>query len=179
MIVDTTARTPRRRAVAGARGFTLVEMMLTILIASILMMLAVPSFNDAALGAKVSAIANDLYASVQLARSEAIKRNIPITLCRSTNGTSCAAASDWATGWIVIDTASSTVFKYQQAEPTGFKVTQSGTAANLAFQPIGVGATAATFTVCRSSPVGKQERVVTISATGVAYVTATETGTCP
>jgi hypothetical protein len=42
----------------------------------------------------------------------------------------------------------------------------------------GVGPTAATFTICRDAPVGSQERVVTVTGTGIAYVTTTETGTC-
>ena len=67
----------------------------------------------------------------------------------------------------------------QAALPTGFKLTQTGGTATLTFQPIGVGATAATFTACRNSPVGDQERVVNVTATGLAYVSTTTTGSCP
>jgi hypothetical protein len=42
-----------------------------------------------------------------------------------------------------------------------------------------VGATTATLTVCRSDPVGAEERVVTVSGTGAAYVTSTTAGSCP
>jgi type IV fimbrial biogenesis protein FimT len=168
----------RRHHGSNSRGLTLVELMIAMTVLGILLALAVPSFRDAALNSSLRAISSNLNASVQLARSEAIKRNVPITLCRAnTTGTACAVDSNWAAGWIVV--ASGTVLQYQQPVAQGFKVTQSGTAANLTFQPIGVGATAATFTVCRSSPVGNQERVVNISATGNAYVTSTEAGACP
>jgi type IV fimbrial biogenesis protein FimT len=164
-------------------GFTLIELLTALTVAAVLLMIGVPSFNNASLSARLGAISSNLYAGVQLARSEAIKRNIPITLCRSTDGMACASASDWASGWIVIDTASTTVFHRQQAEPTGFKVVQSGTASggdeDLVFQPIGIGASRSTFTICRSSPVGSQERVLQVSATGIAYVTRTEAGVCP
>jgi type IV fimbrial biogenesis protein FimT len=70
------------------------------------------------------------------------------------------------------------VIQVQQAQPAGWKVIQSGGTAAIAFQPIGVGATPAKFKVCRSDPLGKQEREVTITATGMAYVTRTDTGTC-
>jgi type IV fimbrial biogenesis protein FimT len=177
MTVSGQASRARRRSGSGAGGFTLVELLVTLFIAALLLTFGVSSFNGVVLGARVSAIANDMIASIQLARSEAIKRNLPITLCRSADGTTCATSSNWAAGWIVADGA--TIVQYHQAVPEGFKVTQSGTAGPLTFQPIGVGATAATFTVCRASPVGKQERVVTVSATGVAYVTTTEAGSCP
>ena len=170
---------PRRRkgSDAAARGFTLIEMLITLVVAAILLGLAIPSYNDAVLGSRVSNLANDLIASIQLARGEAIKRNAPVTLCRSANGTTCAVAGSWEQGWIVAQGA--TVFQYQQPAPTGFKVVAAGGAGTLTFQPIGIGATAATFKVCRESPVGKQERLVNVSATGMAYVTTTEAGVCP
>jgi type IV fimbrial biogenesis protein FimT len=170
-------RTDCRRS-SSARGFTLIELMAAITIFGILLMIAVPSFRDAALGSRLSAIANNLLASVQLARSEAIKRNEVITLCASANGASCTTSGGWEQGWIVRDAAAS-VIQRQQAMPVELKVTQAGGTSGLSFQPIGVGATAATFTVCRGSPVGSQERVVRVSATGIAYVTRTTAGACP
>ena len=47
------------------------------------------------------ASANDLLASVQLARSEAIKRNVAVTLCASADGTTCAGGGGWEQGWVV------------------------------------------------------------------------------
>jgi type IV fimbrial biogenesis protein FimT len=167
------------RSARGSGGFTLVELMLTLMIAAVLMIIGVPAFKDAVLGSRVSGIASDLYASVQLARSEAIKRNVVITLCPTTNGTDCDDTGDWEVGWIVADLATGTVIQHQEAEPQNFKVVQTGGTTELAFQPIGVGATSATFKVCRASPVGKQERVLNVSATGSVYVTMTETGVCP
>jgi type IV fimbrial biogenesis protein FimT len=176
---STDARTDDGRGRRGAaRGFTLVEMMIALLVAAILLVIGVPSFRDAALGSRLTNIANDLNASVQLARSEAIKANVPVTLCRSTDGAACADAADWEQGWIVLDNAGA-VLQVQQAVPTGFKVTRTVGTGDMLFQPIGVGASQATFTVCRNDPVGKQERMVEVSATGAVRVRTTETGTCP
>jgi len=181
----------RKRVEAGiiprpALGFTLVELMMAITVVAILLVIAVPSFRDAALGSRLSAVANNLLASVQLARSEAIKRNQTVTLCASANGSSCAASGDWEQGWIILD-ADNNVINRQDVLPAGLKVLQAGIIVApattfltpLQFQPIGIGATAATFTVCRASPVGSQERVVTVTATGTAYVTITNSGSCP
>lgn len=161
---------------AYARGFTIIELMTALVIAAILMAVAVPSFRNASLGSQLSASANNLLASVQLARSEAIKRNVAVTLCASSNGTTCAGGGGWQQGWVV--RAAAEVIQSQQALPDGYLVTQAGGTAPLNFQPIGIGATAAVFTVCRNDPDGSQERVVTVRAAGSAYVTRTETGSC-
>ena len=152
--------------------------MITLFISAVLLMIGVPAFKDVFVGAKVGSIANDLMGSVQLARSEAIKRNAVVTLCTSDDGSTCAASGGWEQGWVVLDAASN-VIQAQEAAPTGFHVTESGGGLSISFQPIGVGATTATFTVCRASPVGKQERVVSVFATGMANVTTTEAGSCP
>ena len=158
-------------------GFTLIEVMVTITVMAILLMIAVPSFLDVTLGSKLGAFANNFAASAHLARSEAIKRNAVVTLCVSSNGTSCAEGG-WDQGWIV-RAINGTVIYRQQALPTGFKGTESMGATSVAFQPSGVNATTVALTICRATPsVGSQERVVTITATARPVVTKTTTGTC-
>ena len=165
------------RAWQVQRGFTLIELMVTIAVLAILLMIAVPSFNEATLGSKLGSYANSLVAGAHLARSEAIKRSGPVTLCVSSNGTSCGSGG-WEQGWIVRAT-DGTVIQRQQALPAGLKVTKTGSSASLVFNPSGVGATSAAFTVCRATPTpGGQERVVSISLTGRPSVTKTTAGSC-
>lgn len=155
-------------------GFTQVELVVAVAIMGVLVAIATPSFNNAILGTKLSGYANALVGSAILARSEAIKRNSTVTLCVSSNGSSCTTGG-WEQGWIVL--SGTTVLSKQPAASNGFKLT--GTAASLDFQSTGVGATQATITACRYSPtVGNQERVISISATGRASVSTTWTGTC-
>ena len=71
---------------------------------AVLATLAVPSFRDASLGSRLAATANSLHGSIQIARSEAIKANAPVTLCASADGLTCATAGDWDQGWIVLRT---------------------------------------------------------------------------
>jgi type IV fimbrial biogenesis protein FimT len=156
----------------------MVELMFAVAILAILLSIGIPSFRDASLGGKLRAIASSLHASVMLARSEAIKSNETTTLCASADGSTCAGSGGWEQGWVVLD-ADDNVLEWHQPVATGFKVTQSGGTASLTFRPIGVGHSAATFTVCREAPLGKQERIVSVTATGVAHVTMTETGSCP
>lgn len=161
-----------------ARGFTLIELMVALAVAAVLFAIGVPMLRDVTLGSRLSAMANDLLASVQLARSEAIKRNRAVTLCASADGATCAASGGWEQGWIVIDSAG-TVIQLQQAQPAGYRMTQAGGTLPLAFQPIGIGASPAVITVCRFDPLGSQERVLTVRTSGTAQVSTTTDGACP
>lgn len=169
--LNTNRPTP---AAHRSRGFTLIELMVTITVAAVLLTIALPSFVNTTLNSKLRATANNLSAAAMLARSEAIKRNSATRLCASDNGTSCNG--NWEDGWIVI-TTDNTVVHVEGAAPDGFKVNAGVT--TLTFAPSGVGSTATSFTICRATPsVGSQERVVAISATGRPSITRTTTGTC-
>ena len=170
----------RRSGWSGERrwssGLTMVELMFAIAILGVTLAFAVPSYRDASLNSKLNAISSSLHASVLVARSEAIKANRPTTLCASSDGATCTGS--WTQGWIILDDDDQLI-DARPAPPMGYKVTQAGGTVALTFQPIGVGSSAATFTVCRNSPLGSQERMVSVTATGVGHVTRTETGSCP
>lgn len=177
------ARAGRPGARQRAAGFTLVELMITLVIASVVMALAVPSFDAARVSAQVSSYANALVASAQLARSEAIKRNTTLQMCVSSNGTSCdatSAAGGWENGWIILD--GTTVVFRQQAADAGYKISGvdsvTGSVKSRAFPSTGIGTAQTTFTVCRANPVGSQERVVTLYPSGRSATAKTRTGTC-
>ncbi|MNZ23686.1 hypothetical protein D3C78_408080 [compost metagenome] len=157
------------------RGFTLIELMVTLVVAAILLSIAVPNFSDMTLGSKLSSSANALVAGAQVARSEAIKRNAVVSLCASSDGASCSASAEWEEGWIVL--SGGTVVMAEKAASSGLRI--SSAVKRLEFQPSGVGSTQAALTVCRLTPYpGSQERVVTFSATGRASVSKTTTGSC-
>ena len=151
------SRTVPKRAVQ--RGFTLIELVVTLAIVAILAALAVPSFSSIALSSKLNSISSGFVASAQLARSEAIKRNRQVTLG--------AVSGDWKNGWVVQEGA--TVIQTQAALPNGYLMSDQsgGGATTITFQPTGVGATQVEVVVCRATPtVGEQKRTITISATG-------------
>ncbi len=146
-------------------GVTLIELMVVIAIAAILGSLAAPAFNDLILKNRLSSMGSDFAVSAQLARSEAIKRNTTVTLCRSANGTSCAASGGWEQGWVLLDGA--TVIQKHDALAGGFLL--SSTVSSIDFPSSGIRATgsAITLTLCRATPsVGNKRRVITIPLNG-------------
>jgi len=174
----------------NTRGFTLVEMLVTVLLLSLLMSMAVPSFREATLSSQLTSFANDFVASTVLSRSEAIKRNSQVTLCATTCATSattctCATSGGWEQGWVVLadidlDGSIDDVVSRHAALKTGLKMTDASNTRSMTFEPSGVGSTQVTMTLCRNSPsAGTNERVITVSATGRASVSKTTTGSCP
>jgi type IV fimbrial biogenesis protein FimT len=83
----------------------MIELMMTIAIATILMTLAIPSFRYITNANRIAGEVNGLLGDMQFARAEAIKEGQGVTVCVSGNGTSCAAGdTSWQHGWIVIST---------------------------------------------------------------------------
>lgn len=80
-------------------GITLIELMITIAIAGILISLAAPNFRSSIQNNRMVTEVNELHASLNYGRSEAIKRTNNVTICRSSNGLTCSGA--WTDGWII------------------------------------------------------------------------------
>jgi type IV fimbrial biogenesis protein FimT len=183
--------TVRKAQISVPHGFTLIELMVSLTVLGVLAAIALPSFSEAFLSNRLASFSNSFVASTHLARSEAIKRNASVKMCRSSNGTSCATSGGWQQGWIIFsdngaggnagnDTVDSdeTRVLYQQALASEYSFT--GDSYSIAFQPTGLVTAAASLTLCRQSPsAGSQERTIAVSATGRASVLTTRTGTCP
>lgn len=86
-------------------AFTLMELMVALTVLGILLGFAVPTFREFSRNNRVTAMQNDLTTAFTVARSEALKRSIPVSICASKNGTSCATSDDWSAGWIVFTDA--------------------------------------------------------------------------
>lgn len=82
-------------------GFTLVESMVVIAILAILLAVAIPGLSSFGHGTRLSAYSNKFLAALFLARSEAIKRNSRVALCKSSDGQTCASGGIWSQGWII------------------------------------------------------------------------------
>lgn len=142
------------------RGFTLIELFITIAILGVLLSLAVPSFQGTVARNNVSSAASMLSTAMSLARSEAVKRGASVTVCKSSNNSTCATSGDWAQGWIMYVTAGDPLRIY--SAPTGG--VSLGVGVNqVVFSATGFAAPATSFDACKS---GVNRRTVQISASG-------------
>jgi type IV fimbrial biogenesis protein FimT len=98
-----------RSAFRTARGFTLTEFMVTLAVAGILLSVAVPNFRSFIQNDRLSAAANDLLRSFQLARTQAIKHQANVVVCASANPTAANPTCSYGpfNGWIVFQDTNS------------------------------------------------------------------------
>jgi type IV fimbrial biogenesis protein FimT len=82
------------------RGFTLIELLITVAVLIVLLLVGVPEYRRMTENNRQVSAINTIVGDLNLARTEAVKRGRPVTLCGSDNGTACNTAN-WESGWIV------------------------------------------------------------------------------
>jgi type IV fimbrial biogenesis protein FimT len=92
------ASNPRELAVPRQRGITIIEIMVTLAIASVLVGLALPAFNAFVAQRTLTAQVNDFMVAIQYARSEASRRGTTVSVQAETP----TAGNEWGAGWCVL-----------------------------------------------------------------------------
>ena len=82
-------------------GYTLIELMAILVVVSLVTAVGLPLMSVFFDSNRMVSNTNDLVAGLNIARSEAIKQQIRITLCQSDDNASCTASGRWEDGWIV------------------------------------------------------------------------------
>lgn len=86
-------------------GFTLLELMITVLIAAILLGVAVPSFRTLIANNRVTTVSNEYAAAFRLARSTSLSKGLITFICPSANADTanpnCGVAANWTDGFLV------------------------------------------------------------------------------
>ena len=82
------------------RGFTMLELTVTLAVMGLMLAVAVPSLRSFLASQAVDAHANELASALRFARSEALKRGYEVTVCAGASGT-CSGSNDWDAGFVV------------------------------------------------------------------------------
>ena len=77
----------------GQRGLSLVELLVGLVVLSVLVSVAAPSFSRMVAEQRLRQVGSELRISLATARSEAVKRNEAVSLIKQ--------GSDWSTGWCI------------------------------------------------------------------------------
>lgn len=88
-----------RHASSQQRGFTAVELMVVIAIIAIIAAIGIPNFGSMMTSSRTTSASNNLLGAMQIARSEAITRRTAVTVCASSDQSSCSGS--WADGGVV------------------------------------------------------------------------------
>ncbi|RDH82592.1 MAG: hypothetical protein DIZ80_09920 [endosymbiont of Galathealinum brachiosum] len=104
-------------------GFTLIELMATIVVMGFLIAVGLPGFQDFMKAGQITTVNNEFVSAVQVARSGAIQLAEPACVCSSSNAESptpsCSGSDSWEDGWISfvdVNTASATDCVYDASD---------------------------------------------------------------
>jgi type IV fimbrial biogenesis protein FimT len=96
-------RGQRHALPARQAGVTLIELLTVSVIVALLLTIGIPSYRYVTTNNRMATESDALLGDLQFARAEAIREGQQVSVCASTNGSSCATALPpaWQTGWIV------------------------------------------------------------------------------
>ena len=174
----------------GKNGFTLIELLVTVSVLAILLAVAIPGFQSFVVRNRLAAVNNDLMTSLNLARSEAIKRGTTVSVCRTNdNGETCAG--NWSDGWMVFvntdgesespavkDDDDETLLRVFPPLPVGYTMNATNNFTNhVTYDRSGAANNIGTFVVCNDSD-ETTARGITLTRLRPRLAVAADIGTC-
>lgn len=167
----------RPSAGAGAPGFTLVELLVTVVVLAIVAVIAVPSLRSFSINNQVAAARSSFAAAIALAHSEAARQGQPVALAACAPGVSAEAClpgpsgNEWSPGWRVRLASDSDSSTLRQADALSNEVKLSGDVTSISFSTTGAVQPPAlhVFTVCPATG-GSNGYTVRLEPSGVADV---------
>ena len=160
-------------------GFTLVEVIITLVVISILAAVGVPGLSRLMANNQAIANTNNLVTALYFSRSESVKRGVQISLCAKSaaepgNTTCGGGGAGWSNGWISFVDAKPLDQLRSWSAPAGNFITTGP--ASVSFNSDGsIKGGPVTLKIKYSHCTGQQERTITVSTTGR---TSTSHNTC-
>ena len=182
----------------AVKGFTLIELMMTLSIAAILLTVAVPSYITFTKNSRITAQTNKLVSAISMARGEASKRGTRVVMCRSDEvgeaDPDCSGnggtSRDWSNGWLLFAVGTNRVTPLYdpskddvligqfESESNVFIKTASANDKNLEFNPDGTtneSGSTAKFAICDDRGTSKG-KLIQVSPVG--RPTSADADTC-
>ena len=155
---ETSTRMDIKTDMRMDSGMTLVELLITIVVVTILLAVAVPSFISFQMDNRRAARINELASGLNLARSEATKSNETVAFCPSSDGVTCTV-SEYEEGWIVflnddaddppaVDVGETLLRAHTGSPKSGTSLRATGIGNGVNFAATGLPSTAGDITYC-------------------------------
>lgn len=175
-----------------AAGFSLIELMVVISIIAIGLAIALPELSGFVRRNQISSGTNELLTAINLARAEAVKRGVAVTICATTAPASaaatCSGSDQWESGYIVFvdgnvngtrQPGTEELLRSSPAAPPGLGIELNAALTAIRFAPNGMlngQIRGAHFVVLSSSsPSTREQRHICISAGGRAAAMSDDT----
>ncbi|OHE81463.1 MAG: hypothetical protein A2X76_03210 [Lysobacterales bacterium GWF1_69_6] len=165
----------------------MLELVITVAVLAIALGIAIPSFQGITNRNRLTSVANEVVAAMQLTRMEAIRRNQRVLMCPSTNGTTCSGAN-WMRMIVREADAAGEVIREFQFSGRGLAIKSSSNVDDnnqIAFTSSGfarVGGTtnaAGGLSVCSTAlPAAENTRDVMVAVSRISVVTRNGTAAC-
>ena len=192
-VFQSPSRPSQSQSQHPTRGFTLIEMLIVIAATAVLLAIGAPSMAGMVKSARISSASNLFFSGLLLARSEAIKRNSRVVLCKSSEGVVCSPTGGWEQGWIIFHDSNNNGLRdgfeiiIQRESSLSAEIRLVGNlnveryvsfTATGATRLIGGGFQAGTLTVCNQSAEPGEAKQIVLNAVGRPRVQTTAISTC-
>lgn len=151
-------------------GMTLFELLISLSVGALTLGAGIPFIAGIISTNRVSGQVNALRGALMLTRSEAIRRNQHVVLCKSADGNHCTRHGQWTQGWIVYvdqnhnrqrDTQESLMLVHDRLV-NGHQLTYRGFGSRhyIVYRPTGFTQMNGTFTLCAPNAPGRSRALI-------------------
>ncbi|MBT7306577.1 MAG: prepilin-type N-terminal cleavage/methylation domain-containing protein [Gammaproteobacteria bacterium] len=165
-------------------GFTLPELLITLSLVALVLSQITPDLSATLQQNRLRGVSAQFSQQLQLSRSEAIKRNRKVTLCKSDNPTQCNPSSEWESGWLLFENRDGdgrvdhedTILQVHQPLPVGITLRGVGNFKNrITYKPSGDSTSFSRLVLCdQNQTIGAQ--LLYINSTGRIRIAADHNG---